>query len=544
MRRRVTRVPNTAQGKLAFAQAAGGEPQGSVGCKSAGGGTKFVEAAPWHLFLGAERVDSYLKAHGLGWVVRLREELQKTDFSDLEVNYQGTGRRPYHPRMMLGLMVYAVLKRKWTLREVEELAVVDVGAWWICGGLQPDHSTIGDFMLRHQKQITREFFDTLVRDLVGRKGIKNATVAIDGTVIEAAASRFDLLSREAAEQAAGKARDACGQQPEADPKLMRQAEHAEEVAHVAREREEKQASKGRKTQGGVVTPTEPDAVLQPCKDGRRRPSYKPSVLVHECGLIVAQTLEPSSETAAVPELFEQYQHAFGADPIRALFDAGYHTIDVLAEMGARNIDALCPSGNVQNGDWKRKGSNGKYAKVEFTYDAESDRYRCPAGEWLEPGKPYRDTSSGQEVRKFRTKRCKGCELRAQCTQGKDGRVIVRFKGEELKEMMEEVLSQPRARRQYRLRAQIVERVFAEIGWRQGLRRFHRRGRAGSALEFGLHCIAYNLKWALERGAFSRFGAAMAHLVDMWRVVAIRARLMRISVPWVLMTGSMRLSAAA
>lgn len=544
MRRRVTRVPNTAQAELAFVQGGGGEPKGSDGCKSAGAGPKFVEASPWHLFLGAERVDSYLKGHGLGWVVRLREELQKIDFSDLEINYEGTGRRPYHPRMMLGLMVYGILKRKWTLREVEELAVVDVGAWWICGGMQPDHSTIGDFMVRHQKQITREFFDTLVRDLVGRKGIKNATVAIDGTVIEAAASRFDLLSREAAEQAAGKARDVCGQQPEADPMLMRQAEHAEEVARVAREREEKQASKGHKTQGGVVTPTEPDAVLQPCKDGRRRPSYKPSIMVHECGLIVAQTLDPSSETVVVPALFEQYRHAFGVDPIRALLDAGYHTIEVLKEMAARSIDVLCPSGNVQNGHWKRKGSDGKYAKGDFTYDAESDRYRCPAGEWLEPGKPYRHTSSGQEVRKFRTNRCKGCELRAQCTQGKDGRVIVRFKGEELKEIMEQVLSQPRARRQYRLRAQIVERVFAEIGWRQGLRRFHRRGRKGSALEFGLHCIAHNLKWALERGALRGFEAAMARLAARWRVMVTRARFMRIFVSRDLMTGNMPLSEAA
>lgn len=43
----------------------------------------------------------------------------------------------------------------------------------------------------------------------------------------------------------------------------------------------------------------------------------------------------------------------------------------------------------------------------------------------------------------------------------------------------------------------VERIFAELGWRQGLKRFRRRGRLGSALEFSLHCIACNLKWALR-----------------------------------------------
>ncbi|MGD0949418.1 MAG: transposase [Candidatus Binatia bacterium] len=134
--------------------------------------------------------------------MRLREELQALDCSDSEANYTGTGRAPYHPRTMLGLIIYGTLKRKSTLRELEELAVADVGAWWICGGEQPDHSTMGNFLVRHQQQISRELFIRLVHDLAGRKGIHNSVVAGDGTVIEAAASRFAMLSQEAAAHAA------------------------------------------------------------------------------------------------------------------------------------------------------------------------------------------------------------------------------------------------------------------------------------------------------------------------------------------------------
>jgi hypothetical protein len=248
----------------------------------------------------------------------------------------------------------------------------------------------------------------------------------------------------------------------------------------------------------VVSPVEPEAVLQKCKDGRRRLSFKPVVLVHELGLIVAQTVEPSSEPAAVPELFDQYTQAFGEDPKRGLFDAGFNNIPMLQRAAERGVDILCPSGSTQDGQWERKGNKEKFGKKKFAYDVESDRYLCPAGKWLSPGGWHRHTRTGQQVRKFRTKDCLGCALRSQCVSGKSGRTIVRFEGEEFKEMMEEVLAQPRARREYRRRAAIVERVFAEIGWRQGLKRFRRHGRRGSALEFGLHCIAFNLKWAVRR----------------------------------------------
>ena len=61
--------------------------------------------------------------------------------------------------------------------------------------------------------------------------------------------------------------------------------------------------------------------------------------------------------------------------------------------------------------------------------------------------------------------------------------------------MIEVMTQPRARARYRARGAIVERIFAEIRERQGLKRFHRRGLFAVRAEFALHCIAFNLKQA-------------------------------------------------
>jgi transposase len=529
MRRRARRVPDTAQRSLGWSGTP--EAEGTAGAtkKIRRWATGFHDATPWHLYVGDERLDQYLTARGLGWVVRLREELQAVDVGDLEANYTGTGRAPYHPRLMIGLIVYGTLKRKATLRELEELAVADVGAWWICGGEQPDHSTIGNFLVRHQQEISREFFLRLVHDLVGRKGITNGVVAGDATVIEAVTSRFSMLSQEAAEQAAAEAEQAVEQHPD-DPGITLAAQQAKGIATVARQRAGQPGRRGKKKSAWIVAPREPEAVMQQCKDGRQRPSYKPSVLVHECGLIVSQGVEASCDSAAIPDLLEQYDGVVGAAPRTLLLDAGYHGIDLLRELAAREIDVLCPSGNPFRERWKRQGRQGKFGKTDFAYDAATDRYRCPAGHWLVPAGTYYDPQKGRAARKYRARQCWGCALRARCTHSQQGRALERYEGEEFKEAMEQVMAHPAAKRRYRRRKAIVERVFAELIRRQGLQRFRRRGLLGSALEFSLHCIAFNLKWALRARPFRRVFALVRSLRRSWCLRLIWAQPHTISRP--------------
>jgi hypothetical protein len=88
------------------------------------------------------------------------------------------------------------------LRELEGLARRDVGAWWLCGGHQPDHSTIGKFIVLHSEVLTDEFFVTLVKHLVARMRLGPTLTAGDGRIIDAAAWRFRLLRVGAAQQAA------------------------------------------------------------------------------------------------------------------------------------------------------------------------------------------------------------------------------------------------------------------------------------------------------------------------------------------------------
>ena len=457
MRRRRTQVPNTAQRRLNFALSSGASTPRARRRRA------FVTGAPEELYIGEQRADDYLRERGYGWIVALHQELAQVDLTLLEVNYLGGGRPPYAPQLMLGLIVYGLLSHRTTLRQLEQLAALDVGAWWLCGGQQPDHSTIGDFILRHGAVLTEEFFRELVRGLVRRRGIAVGVVAGDGTVIESAASRFGMLRREATA--------ARGPVP----------------------------PDGEGPQGPWTAPSDPTAVVQPRKDGPKRPAYRPSLLVHERGLIVAQHVEPSSEPAAIPPLLEQHQQVFAAAPTRVLLDANYHSIELLQGCADQGIDVLCPAGRTDTAGWTKRGPGGRFGKGQFVYDAERNAYRCPAAHWLTVRSRSRH-HHGRHYVAYTTEACAGCSLRAQCTTAKSGRTVIRFDGEEIKEAMRWVLEQPHARRAYRRRGPIVERPFAELRERQGLRRFRRRGLLGVRVEFALHCIAFNLKWALRPAA--------------------------------------------
>jgi hypothetical protein len=277
---------------------------------------------------------------------------------------------------------------------------------------------------------------------------------------------------------------------------------------VLAERTTKAKAKGASAESRVCL-TEPDAVLQKLKNGSYRPSHKPSVLVNEQRMIVAQGVDPSSEIAVVAPMLEQCEAVMGAKPTSVLLDAGYFCFTVFSMALAKDLDVLCPSGNCLGGKEPRKRTKkGLFVKDDFAWDATREEYICPAGHRLPLLKHGFQASLGQTYVEYQGRDCPDCPSRERCTRSKAGRSVKRYQGEELKDAARDVLRHPLARRRYRQRMAMVEPVFAALRERQGLRRFHRRGLAAVRTEFALHCIAYNLGRVLRAGV--PFHAALLH----------------------------------
>lgn len=461
---------------------------------SSRGAPLFKSDDPGGLAVGPYRLDEYLRMQKMDWVLRLRELLCSIDYSAFTSTYVGTGRRPFHPRALIGLLIYGALKGHTSLRELEEVARVDVGAWWVTGCAQPDHAVLGRFVQKFREFLTHDFFIAATKKCAAKMNVKAGTVGIDGTVIEAAASRFGAMTASKLQPRVDAAVEAAQRNPKSK-KLNSEAKRLQHALDVANQRTAVKRDKGRKGEVPVIA-NEPDAVIQSLKDKDRvRPSYKAILATHESGLIVGQTVESSSETKAVEPLLQQHHAILGEEPKTVLLDAGFFSISVLSVHVERNINVLCPPGKALEDESFERATNGLFPKEKFVPE-NGGGLRCPAGKLM-----ILESLGSDKIGPFQLHRgsdCAGCPLRQRCTTSKAGRGVRRYAGDELKDGMREVLKNKKARADYRARAQISETPNATLK-RRGFERVRRRGQSGARVELAIHVVALNCGKAVGRG---------------------------------------------
>ena len=105
----------------------------------------------------------------------------------------GRGYPPYHPVMMVKLLVYGYCTGKTSSRKLEKATWEDVAYRVLSGNQQPDHDSIADFRRRHLKALAGLFVQVL--KLCQEAGlVKLGHVSVDGSKVKANASRHKAMS--------------------------------------------------------------------------------------------------------------------------------------------------------------------------------------------------------------------------------------------------------------------------------------------------------------------------------------------------------------
>ena len=483
---------------------------------------RFHELDPTLIRINELRLDDVLRQVGQHAPLKIRAWLAQMSFSEFEQAYPAGGRPAYAPRAMVAVILSGIMQGITSLRDLERFARTDLGCWWVSGGIMPDHSILGRFIQRHAELLSVEFFDQLSGQVLKLTGSGTAVVAGDGTVIEAAASRYRQMRAEALAQALQAARaDA-----PADSEPSARVEQLQRAQRILDRRRQQRQAHGKDGGGLTINPGEPEAVVQPQKDKQRyAPSYKPSVLANDKRVIVAAQVHASSETAVVEQLLDQAQGHGNIEA--ALFDAGYFAADIIEATAQRHIELLCPEGQSQGCDWN-KHSDKQFPKSAFDYHGAEDCYRCPAGHNLTALARYRGNTSAAAFTEYATAACAGCALRARCTRSAQGRRIKRYAIDAQKDALRAKMAQAEVRQRYAQRQAMVEPVFSALRHRQGLQRFRRNGLAAVRVEFALHAMAYNLSRALAcalRDFFTRLiNALLTHDYAKLRSLTLRSTL--------------------
>src|SRR6266487_2065548 len=150
-------------------------------------------------FLLPPSVDEWLpEKHLARFVV---EVIDGMDLRAMSGSYRGSGSASYHPRMLLGILVYGYATGIFSSRKLERATYDSVAFRFIAANDHPDHDTIATFRQRFLKQIEGLFVQVLL--LAREMGmLKLGTLGIDGTKIHCKKSpKLAPRSRRAAKNA-------------------------------------------------------------------------------------------------------------------------------------------------------------------------------------------------------------------------------------------------------------------------------------------------------------------------------------------------------
>ena len=106
--------------------------------------------------------------------------------------YRERGRSPYHPRMMLKVIIYAYMNNIYSCRRIEQALRRDIHFIWLAGYEKPDFITINRFRLRVKDEIDN-VFTQLVLILAERGFISLEVEYIDGTKMESKANKYTFV---------------------------------------------------------------------------------------------------------------------------------------------------------------------------------------------------------------------------------------------------------------------------------------------------------------------------------------------------------------
>ena len=422
-----------------------------------------------------------------------------------------TGRPGYAPKDLLKLYIYGYLNRVRSSRRLEAETHRNIEVIWLLRHLKPDFKTIADFRSDNRNAFRLVFrqFVLLCRelDLFGRE-----LLAVDGTRIKAVNNKDRNFTRASLakfiELADAKLNDYLqrldqGDASEAKIGGARVKNLAEKIAAVRERRTRCKEMLAELDRNGEdqISLTDPDSRAMAAHT-RVAVGYNVQVAVdakHKL-IVEQQVTNQVVDMGLLTQTAEPAKEVLGVETIDATADKGYFKIE--------DIEACEKAGIVPYVPRPQRGPSvaaGLFRKDEFTYDAASDHYVCPAGQHL-----HRYSSSllrGLKKTNYVNKlACDDCTIRTRCTEGKF-RAVSRLENEAvLDRMAARLAKRPDV---VDRRRETVEHPFGTIKQWMNQGAFLMRGLEKVRAEFSLTALAYNLRRVLNIVGFADLMAAVA-----------------------------------
>ena len=323
----------------------------------------------------------------------ISDTVDALDLKAFYARYAGGGSRnqPFHPAMMVKVLVYGYATGVFSSRKMERRLHEDLAFRMLGAGNFPKHRTIRDFRALHLLELS-DLFVQVVK-LAREMGlVKLGTVAIDGTKIKANASRHKAMSYERMQQAEGelkaqidvlleraKTTDAAeADEPEVDipAEIERRADRLKAITEARERLEQRQRDadieRGRsegddrrprdddgkptggryKREFGVPEPTaqdnftDPDSRIMTRAGGGFDASYNAQTAVddHAHIIVAAELGNNAADVGQLVPMLNAVKANTGLVPEQALADAGYRSEDNFRVLASSSVDLVVAMG--------------------------------------------------------------------------------------------------------------------------------------------------------------------------------------------------------
>jgi transposase len=391
----------------------------------------------------------------------------------LQDSYSENGRPSIDPELLLRILLIGYLYGIASERKlVEELRMHLAWRWFTGLGFDqeiPHHSTFSKN--RHgrfqESKLFEELFERIVRQCVDVGLVQGQHLSVDGSFVEANAAKQSRIPREQLGEAA-------------------QVHHT--VRQYLQELAEQNPVEEPVHEQDQVSTTDPDSTYATKGGTPARLGYYDNYLVDNDSCVIvgvqATAARMSQETVAAQDMLTRFAAWQGRAPDSVAADTTYGNGEFLQWLADRSITPY-----MRTRDSVHRKNSPFYGPEQFTYQPESNRYICPAGQVLNYG------GRNQRNRTYAyigtRKRCGACALKAQCTSGAF-RYLAIHMDEPARQRARELAKTPEFAHAQRQRKK-VEALFAELKHQIGLSRLRLRRLKFVREQFFLAAVAQNIK---------------------------------------------------
>src|SRR5665811_790553 len=347
----------------------------------------------------------------------------RTDFTE-------NGRPAYHPSDLLKLFIYGYMNKVRYSRDLEKECKRNIEVMWLLKCLKPDHNTISNFR-RDNPQAIKKVFRTTVQiarhfDLIGGK-----LIAGDSTKLRSQNSKknnfnqakinrhvayidnkLDVYTRALAEN------DGDSRQ-QIEDEIKKQQKRKDNYRYL-----EKKLKESGEPQISISDPESRQIML---RNNITEVAYNiQSTVDSKHNIPIDFKVTNENDSKAMGNMVQRAKSILRTNEFTVLYDKGFHTGSELKTAQQLGVETIVAIPGVPS---TSQSPNPLFNYEFFRYNKEDDTYKCPRRQVLRTnGSWYKQRSSSGSIswfKQYKTKACRKCPSRSQCTRSEKERLIQR-----------------------------------------------------------------------------------------------------------------------